>query len=556
MLRYRNLTLSLIIPVSLLVLCASQIAPLAVVMSGDPEELDRCPVPKITDIRDVTTSSATIFWAASDSTPVVDLEWRAEGAPAWTLIPGIENPVVLDALDPCLTYEVRLIGHCSGLDSNPSAIVSFDADGCCRIPTGLRLVTNSDVSAIIAWDSVSFAFAHHLRFRPLGAAEWEEIQVMTNLAGLQDLESCTSYEVQVGSQCDLATTDYSESLVFQTTECGACETLAYCASGADDASAEWIDSVSLATLRFKSGNNQGYLLRNSLSTELERKRPYEFHVRPGSVFPGAEFYLRVWIDFNRDSVFTDSTELVVDPVAPITLAGWTGTLVIPDSIPLGNTRMRIALKAIVGQDTLKPESCGSFLFGEVEDYCIAIEDLCPEVVAEVLSVSENSATISWPAIEQAIVIVYQYKKVEDTEFGEPELTEDSIILLSGLEKCTEYVLQTLSVCVQDTSSVVQFFFTTECPNAVQSMDPLAADFRVYPNPFSEDLTISLQALTSGPAAIRLFGMDGRTLASKEIELREHEVTTAQINDLYRLPHGVYFLGLYAGARYQVVKVVK
>jgi hypothetical protein len=180
----------------------------------------------------------------------------------------------------------------------------------------------------------------------------------------------------------LDSTGFSESLFFRTGFCVICSSLTYCPSEGDDGSAEWIDSVAFGNIRLQSGSDEGYLLNNTVQTSLERKRAYQFHVKPASTFPDAEFFLRMWIDLNQDGLFTDSSELLVDPLDPVTSDGWTQSITIQDSVPLGNTRMRIALKAILDQDTIRPESCGNFLFGEVEDFCINISDLCPEVIVD------------------------------------------------------------------------------------------------------------------------------------------------------------------------------
>jgi hypothetical protein len=487
---------------------------------------------------------------------MADLEWRAVGSPDWNVVMDVQSPFTLVGLSACLNYEARIIGHCNGSDSAPSQVLEFTADGCCRIPTGLYLISASNISAIVAWDSVGFAFAHHVRFKETDSTEWTEITVMTNLAALQDLTPCTVYEVQVGSQCDLDSTEYSESFHFHTGACASCITLPYCESEGDDATAEWIDSISLGSLRLQTGNNNGYLFHNNGETGLERKRTYEFHVKPAAAFPDGEFFLRMWIDLNQDGVFTDSTELLVDPLDPVTQLGWTQTIVIADSVPLGSTRMRVALKAIIDQDTIRPQSCGNFLFGEVEDYCISIDDVCPEVVPVLVSSTETSATIAWQTVSEAIVFVFQYRDADGGNFGEEELTQDSLIVIDGLQKCSTYILRVLSVCVQDTSSWLEFEFETKCPNAVDNIIPLADRFIAYPNPFNEQVSVSMIPQISGSARLRLFDLMGRELFVRTLRLTPDEEQVIELTQLSALHHGVYLLVLEADGRTQVLKLVK
>lgn len=521
-----------------------------------PISLDRCPVPKLLHVSNVIDTSAIVHWMVSDSVILVDLQWRESGTTDWTLAIDVQSPFTLTDLDPCTVYEIRLRAFCNGSDSDFSPMIEFETDACCRIPTYVHVISATTTSATIGWDNVSFAFSHQVRYRAVGDAEWIDLESTTNAITIPSLEECTAYEIQVGSQCDLEVTPYSSSLRFQTVNCGACTDVLYCDAAADDATTEWIDSVSFGALRLRTGNNAGYLLNNTLATGIERKRVYSFHVTPAATFPGATFFLRMWIDFNQDGSFTDSTELLVDPVDAITIDGWSQQLVISDTVQLGMTRMRIALKSAIGLDTIRPSGCGNFLFGEVEDYCISIDDVCPEVQPFLESHTETSAVISWPGIEESVVFVYRYREINETDFSEPELTQDTIIEISGLEKCKEYLLQTLNVCVQDTSSWLDFYFETTCPNAVRDVLPVAVDVNVFPNPFNDHLTLTLQSLVSGKATLRLFDIMGHELIQRPLVLVQDEEQIVRFDALNDLHHGIYLLSLDIGNRRQIFKVVK
>lgn len=75
----------------------------------------------------------------------------------------------------------------------------------------------------------------------------------------------------------------------------------------------------------------------------------------------------VWIDFNQDGVFTDSTELVASsPSARQVLTRY--PIKIPNGAKLGLSTMRVA----VNINTRKNLSCGPNQFGEFEDYGVYI----------------------------------------------------------------------------------------------------------------------------------------------------------------------------------------
>ena len=95
-------------------------------------------------------------------------------------------------------------------------------------------------------------------------------------------------------------------------------------------------------------------------------------IKPGykeANFINPTLFTRVWIDWNQDGDFTDAGELVFAPCKASNLQRkvW---IHIPSTAKLGSTRMRIALRA-----DKAPSSCGTFTFGEVEDYTISLVTL-------------------------------------------------------------------------------------------------------------------------------------------------------------------------------------
>jgi GEVED domain len=114
-----------------------------------------------------------------------------------------------------------------------------------------------------------------------------------------------------------------------------------------------------------SGNNGGYRDYTSVQLNMVSGTPgTNIVLTPG--FGGNAFSERwaVWVDLNRDSVFS-SNELLVSGTS---LSPLSAMLTIPAGTVAGATRMRVALSF-----GTTPPACGSFSYGEVEDYTVNVQ---------------------------------------------------------------------------------------------------------------------------------------------------------------------------------------
>ncbi|WP_082118581.1 M20/M25/M40 family metallo-hydrolase [Tenacibaculum mesophilum] len=140
----------------------------------------------------------------------------------------------------------------------------------------------------------------------------------------------------------------------------------YCESKGNNVNDEYIQNVTLGAINNNSGATNGYEDFTSISTNLEQGSSNTITITPkwtGTVYK--EGYA-VWIDYNQDSDFEDSGEQVWVKSAS-TDSSVNGTFAVPTTAKLGVTRMRVSMRY-----NNTPSSCGSFDYGEVEDYTINI----------------------------------------------------------------------------------------------------------------------------------------------------------------------------------------
>jgi hypothetical protein len=134
---------------------------------------------------------------------------------------------------------------------------------------------------------------------------------------------------------------------------------------------EHIANVTLGSINNTSGNNGGYADFTGLSTTLIRGSARTISLRAGFASSAYAEKWAVWIDYNKDGDFTDAGETVVTTTSS-GVAAVTASFTVPAGATLGKTRMRVAMRF-----DATPLSCGTYSYGEVEDYSVNILVLIP-----------------------------------------------------------------------------------------------------------------------------------------------------------------------------------
>ncbi|MDQ3017295.1 MAG: GEVED domain-containing protein [Bacteroidota bacterium] len=139
---------------------------------------------------------------------------------------------------------------------------------------------------------------------------------------------------------------------------------AYCTSNGTNSSFEYINKVLLGSINNTSGNNAGYGNYTALTTNLTKGTAYSIQLTPGFASGVHVEYWKVFIDYNGDLDWSDAGETVGQ-------GSGTGVVNITFTVPATNatlaTRMRVSM-----QYNAFPPTCGSFTYGEVEDYIVNI----------------------------------------------------------------------------------------------------------------------------------------------------------------------------------------
>ena len=92
-------------------------------------------------------------------------------------------------------------------------------------------------------------------------------------------------------------------------------------------------------------------------------------------------------------------------------------------------------------------------------------------------------------------------------------------------------------------------------NGIESAAIIANEFRVYPNPFSEQLNIVYSLPNHGKITIKLLDMMGRTVLSKETLNSSSEINNIQL-DLSSIKNGTYIIQLISKDGVMTQKAIK
>lgn len=233
------------------------------------------------------------------------------------------------------------------------------------VPVNVSTSSITATEATVTWDAIPSA-TYDLRYRVLGSSTWTDIlNVTTSSYTITNLLATTTYEVEVRSKCDTATSSYSSTINFTTTEVN------YCDSNGQSTSDEYIGNVTLNTINNDSGigiTDTGYSDYTYITTDLDKTLTHNISV--SKIWTGTMWNeaVTVWIDFNKDGDFEDAGETVFNSTASQTTPV-TGNFSIPGNAIIGSTRMRVSMKY-----NASPASCESFSYGEVEDYTVNITE--------------------------------------------------------------------------------------------------------------------------------------------------------------------------------------
>ena len=144
-------------------------------------------------------------------------------------------------------------------------------------------------------------------------------------------------------------------------------TVTYCASKGTSVAYEYVDLVQLGSINRASGADAGYYNGTASTTTVAAGSAQTISLSAGFAGTAYSEYFKVYIDYNQNGVFTDAGELVVNAAASSAATTRSFGFTVPASAKSGNTRLRVVLS-----DASATTSCGTYSYGETEDYTLTV----------------------------------------------------------------------------------------------------------------------------------------------------------------------------------------
>ncbi|WP_370897681.1 fibronectin type III domain-containing protein [Chryseobacterium gossypii] len=321
-------------------------------------------------------------------------------------------------------------------------------------PTGITASNLTPTTALISWIPATGA-TYVLRYRVAPNGPWTTVNLTAPLTSnytITNLTEQTTYEVEIATVCGGTQGAFSPGVSFTT------PAISYCTATSTSTTDGYITNVTVnPTNSIPMSSNSGESNYTDFSTDPARLVTL---VRGSSgnglsvtkTWPGTQwsFATGVWIDFNRNGIFENNEQVLASPSN--TTSPVTGTFNVPTAAAgaySGNltTRMRVIIR-----ESTAPTPCGSFTWGEVEDYAVKLIDLQPCTTAPptnitVTNLTATTATISWiPATGATYVLRYRLSPSGTWTTVNITAAPFNTYTITGLTEQTAYDFQIATVC--------------------------------------------------------------------------------------------------------------
>jgi PKD repeat protein len=388
------------------------------------EVCSACVPPSNISVSTINNNDATITFGANPEADDYTIYIQVAGSNNWTSFTTSNTSYVFTGLLTCTDYEFYIESNCDQEVSTPSPIFTFNTTGCgncIELPYCATNATNPSVIVNVHSPSnvettytnytltdnwggsltAGYSYGNMVLVNDGSAAPSEGCGPLINGAAINGniaiavrgtcnfstkalnaqnagataliiINNQASSPTVLGAGADAGQVTIPVIMISQT---DGANLLAHLQGGGSAVGfmgqqSEWIQSFEFNGDLTVSGNDNGYRPAGTTSFSVVQGQSVPFTVTPGQAGQPMQQYVRIWVDANQDGVF-DVSEMVYDQ-GTASLGTVSGSIVIPPAALTGSTRMRVQMAYQGYGSGALPGVCGSFVSGEVEDYCLTI----------------------------------------------------------------------------------------------------------------------------------------------------------------------------------------
>ena len=310
-------------------------------------------------------TSYPITWTSTGSIVNVMIEYSTNNGSSWNTIAastansGSYNWTVPDTpFTTCLVKISDVSGPASDQCNAVFAIVAYRTITV-TLPNGAENLLANTIYPI-TWTNTGSIPNVKIEYSTNNGSSWNTITASTTNIGSYNW----TIPASASTSCLVKVSDAAGPALDQSNAVFTISNVTYCTSSGSSQTRGYISSVQVGSLDNSSGSST-YSNFTALNANVTSGGSAGVSLTP--TFPGSTYteYWKIWIDYNRDGDFADSGENVYSGSGKTTK---TGSFTVPSATLKGTARMRVSMRS--GSN---PSNCGSFNYGEVEDYTVNIQ---------------------------------------------------------------------------------------------------------------------------------------------------------------------------------------
>ena len=197
----------------------------------------------------ITTTSATVSWAASSGANSYTIEYKPNASATWIIAASniVATSQVLSGLNPATVYDWRIKVNCQYESSNYVS-AQFTTLTPCGTPAGLSTTSLTTTSATVNWTALAGANNYTVEYKPNTSTTWmiANAAATTTSQVISGLASSTLYNWRLTANCNSGIGSSVSSQFTTLTPCGTASGLSSSFITTNSAIVSWA-SVSGAT---------------------------------------------------------------------------------------------------------------------------------------------------------------------------------------------------------------------------------------------------------------------------------------------------------------------